>query len=346
MNVIHGSIGGNWIDRGGNRIHRGKNGIPNARNKARRFVCAASAGLLGILLLLTFCPAVMAQSPVPAATNPSSKDSGGFSPGWTLGARFEGSKSSDAGVYDLGTALGYNFSHHFGVDAGVPIYFVSIPSSVQQSNPGATSGAGVGSFFTDLLLTYPNPSLNYASAIHLTAPTGDKKKGLSTGHATWNFNNHFDHAFGNWSPFLDAGVGNTIMDTRFFTRPFASYGYNAAFTGGLEYDQGPFSVQAGAYDVAPWGNQTVVSRVFTCPTTAACNSPGSSHNRQGFNNSSVTTGGSDLVRDNGYEAGIDFKPVYYLDFEFDYGRSVPLHLNNYSFGIGINLSSLVRPHAH
>jgi hypothetical protein len=60
----------------------------------------------------------------------------------------------------------------------------------------------------------------------------------------------------------------------------------------------------------------------------------------------VTSGGADLVRDNGYEAGIDFKPVYYLDFEFDYSRSVPLQLNNYSFGIGINLSSLVRPHAH
>lgn len=52
------------------------------------------------------------------------------------------------------------------------------------------------------------------------------------------------------------------------------------------------------------------------------------------------------MRDNGYEAGLDFKPVAYLDFEFDYSRSVPLHLNNYSFGIGINLSSLVRPRAH
>ena len=29
-----------------------------------------------------------------------------------------------------------------------------------------------------------------------------------------------------------------------------------------------------------------------------------------------------------------------------YSRSTPLHLNNYSFGIGINLSSLVRPRAH
>lgn len=261
-------------------------------------------------------------------------------------ARFEGDYSSDAGVYEVGTALGYNFSQHFAIDAGVPFYFVSTPSSTTQSNPGAVSGAGLGNTFLDLLLTYPNPSLNYSSAIHLTTPVGDIKKGFSTGHATWNYTNHFDHAFGDWSPFADVGVGNTIMDTRFFTRPFMSFGYNPAITGGLEYDQGPFSLQAGAYDVAPWGNQTVVSRVFRCTPGPSCGAAGASHNRRGFTSSNVTSGSSDLTRDNGYEAGFDFKPVYYVDFEFDYSRSVPLHLNNYSFGIAINLSSIVRPRAH
>lgn len=302
-------------------------------------------GIICAILILVLCPSVCAQSPVPAATTPTGKDTGGFSPGWTLGARFEGDYSSDAGVYDVGTALGYNFSRHFGMDAGVPFYFVSTPTATKQSNPGAVSGVGTGNAFVDLLLNYPNPSLNYSSGIHLTAPIADTKKGFSTGHATWNFNNHFDHAFGDWSPFIDAGVGNSIQDTRFFTRPFTSFGYNAAFTGGLEYDQGPFSLQAGAYDVAPWGNQTVFSRVFRCGSAAKCSASGTSTNRKGFTSSSVTSGGADLVRDNGYEASFDFKPVYYLDFEFDYSRSVPLHLNNYSFGIGVNLSSLVRPHA-
>ncbi len=311
-----------------------------------RAVHLGSAGLFCALLFLALCPPVFAQSPIPAATNPANKDAGGFTPGWTLGARFEGSYSSDAGVYDLGTALGYNFSRHFGIDAGVPFYFITTPTSIKQSNPGAVSGVGMGSFFTDLRLNYPNPSLNYSSAIHLTAPTADTKKGFSVGHATWNFINHFDHAFGDWSPFIDAGVGNSLMDTRYFTRPFATFGYNAAFAGGLEYDKGPFSLSAGAYDIAPWGNQTVISRVFRCGSAAKCGASGTSTNRNGFTSSSVTTGGAALVRDNGYEAGIDFKPVYYLDFEFDYSRSVPLRLNNYSFGIGLDLSSLVRPRAH
>jgi hypothetical protein len=289
---------------------------------------------------------MVAQTPVPAATHPASKDQEGFSPGWTLGARFEGDYSSDAGVYDFGTALGYNFSPHLGMDAGVPVYFVSTPTSTAQSNPGAVSGVGMGDTFLDLLLNYPNPSLDYSSAIHLTVPVADTKKGFSTGHATWNYTHHFDRAFGSWSPFLDAGVGNTILDTRYFTRPFMSFGYNAAFTGGLEYDEGPFSLQAGAYDVAPWGDQTVVSRVFRCSPAVSCSASRGSHNRKSFTGAHTTTGGADLVRDNGYQTGIDFKPVYYLDFEFNYSRSVPLHLNNYSFGIGVNLSSLVRPRTH
>lgn len=324
MNFIHGSFGGNRVSRG--------LGIPGAR--------------LFWILLLALGPTALAQTPIPAATHPASKEEGGFSPGWTLGARFEGDYSSAAGVYDVGTALGYNFSRHFGVDAGVPFYFVSTPYSTKQANPSTVSGVGLGNIFLDLLLTYPNPSVDYSSAIHLTAPVGDVKKGFSTGHATWNYTNHIDRAFGDWSPFIDAGVGNTILDTKYFTRPFMSFGYNAAFTGGLEYDKGPFSLQAGAYDVAPWGNQTVVSRVFRCGSSGQCGSSGASHNRHGFSNSSVTSGGADLVRDNGYEAGFDFRPVYYLDLEFDYSRSIPLHLNNYSFGIGVNLSSLVRPRAH
>jgi len=49
--------------------------------------------------------------------------------------------------------------------------------------------------------------------------------------------NHFDHAFGDFSPFIDAGVGNSVMDTKFFHRPFITFGYNAQFNGGIEYDR-------------------------------------------------------------------------------------------------------------
>jgi len=304
------------------------------------------AGLFCMVVLLSSCASLFAQSPIPAASSPAEKKAGGFTPGWTLGTRFEGSYSGDGGVYDLGSALGYNFSRHFGIDAGVPLYFVSSSSTIRKNDPGAVSGVGVGTFFTDLRLNYPNQSLNYGSAIHLTAPTADTKKGFSTGHATWNFANHIDHAFGDFSPFLDAGVGNSVMDTRFFHRPFLTFGYNAQFNGGVEYDPGNFSFSVSAYDVAPWGNQTVTSRVFRCGSSAKCGAGASTKNRRSFTTASVSTGPADLVRDNGFNAGIDYKPVGYLDFEFDFSRSVPLQLNSYSFGIGVDLSWLLRPHVH
>ena len=304
------------------------------------------AALFGALFILALCPASFGQSPNPAASGPARDNPGGFTPGLTLGAKFEGSYSTDGSVYDLGSAVGYNFSRHFGVDVGVPFYFTSTASSIKKNNTGAVSGIGVGSFFTDLRLNYPNPSLSFSSALHLTAPTGDTKKGLSTGHATWNVANHFDHAFGNFSPFLDFGVGNTVLDTRFFHRPFITFGYNAQFTGGIEYDPGKFSFSASLYDVAPWGNQTVISRVFRCGSAAKCSAGGATRDRKSFTTSSVSAGAADLVRDNGFNAGVDYKPAGYLDFEFDFSRSVPLQLNSYSFGIGVDLSRLLRPRVH
>jgi len=301
-------------------------------------------GFASVLVLLGCCPSLLAQTPTPVASSPSAN--AGFTPGWTLGTRFEGSDSGDGGVYDIGSALGYNFSRHFGMSAGVPFYFVSTPSSIKKNNPGAVSGIGVGAFFADFRWTYPGNLLNNSPAVHLTAPTGDTKKGFSTGHATWNIVNHIDHAFGDFSPFLDAGVGNTVMDTRFFHRPFITLGYNAQFNGGLEYDPGKFSFSASAYDVAPWGDQTVFSRVFRCGSAAKCSATGTSTDRKGYKTASVTAGSADLVRDNGWNAGIDYKPSPRVDLEFDFSRSVPLRLNSYSFGIGVDLSWVLHPHIY
>lgn len=285
-----------------------------------------------------------AQAPAPAALGP--KDSGEFMPGWTLGTRFEGSSSSDGDVYDLSTALGYNFSRHFAADLGVPVYFIGTPSSIKKNNPDAVSGVGIGALFTDLRANYPSEFLNYTSAVKLTVPTGDTKKGLSTGHVTWNLSNHLDHAIGNFSPFLNATVGNTVLDTRYFHRPYVTFGYNVALEGGLEIDPGKFSFSASAYDIAPWGDQTLISRVFRCNKNSHCSPAGPTNNRKNYLNASVSTGAADLVRDNGFNASVEFKPTSHLDLEFDYSRSVPLALNIFSFGIGVDLGWLLNRHRY
>ncbi len=152
-----------------------------------------------LLVLFAWTSAIHAQTPGPAATGSIAKSQEGFTPGWGFGMKFEGSSSGDGTITDLATGVGYNFSHHFGVDLGVPYYFVGTPSSIKQKNPSAVSGNGLGSFGADLKWNFPGKTLNYASTIHLGAPTGDTKKGLSTGHATWNWSNHIEHGWGNFT---------------------------------------------------------------------------------------------------------------------------------------------------
>jgi len=84
---------------------------------------------------------------------------------------------------------------------------------------------------------------------------------VNTGHATFDWTNHFDHAFNRVTPFMEAGFANTTPDTRLFVRPYTSYGYNTHYRGGTEVDVWKFiSVGAAGYDIAPFGTQTVTPR--------------------------------------------------------------------------------------
>ncbi len=307
----------------------------------RSLRAARFAALVALLFSLSFAPTSFAQSPNAAASGAAKSDDG-FYLGWNLGARFEGSTSGDGAVYDLGFGGGYNFSHHFGIGLGVPYFFVGTPTSVKSQNPQAVSGSGLGDVGLDLKWLFPGPTVNYASTVHLGAPTGDIKKGFSTGHATWNWGNHIEHGWGNFTPFIDGGVGNTVPDTKYFHRPFMTFGYNVQFQAGTEMDAGPFSITAAAYDIAPWGTQTVVSRVFRCSGTVNCGATGKSTNRKGYLDTSVQSGDASLARDNGFNAGVEIKPVKTIDLEFDYSRSVPLRLNTFSFGIALDLGAILR----
>lgn len=314
----------------------------NPGNLNSGHVRAASwAAIVALFFSLGAGPGTFAQSPNAAASGAAKSDEG-FDPGWNLGTRFEGSTSGDGSVFDLGFGAGYNFSHHFGIGLGIPYYFVGTPAAVKAKNPQAVSGSGLGNIGADLKWLFPGPTLNYASTIHLGAPTGDMKKGFSTGHATWNWANHIEHGWGNFTPFIDGGVGNSVPDTKYFQRPFMTFGYNAQLEAGTEVDAGPFSVSGSAYDVAPWGSQTVVSRVFRCTGNAKCSASGKSTNRKGYLSTSVQSGDASLARDNGFNAGVDVKPSKTIDLEFDYSRSVPLRLNTFSFGIGLDLGAMLR----
>jgi hypothetical protein len=263
----------------------------------------------------------------------SSPNPAGNSRGFVFYESLEGDSNTDGQVFIFTSSATYHFNSHFSAGLGVPIYFDRASSS-----SGTASSSGVGNLFLTLRAAWKNPFLNYTTALTGTAPSGDTKKGLSTGHATFDWDNRIDHDISIFTPFIDAGVSNSIMDTRFFQRPFTSYGDLAHFEGGTDIDLShSFSLTLSAYDIAPWGTQTIISRVV--PTGSTGNPSGAGHGRA-FEGSHVTTGTASLARDNGYTAGLSFNPKPYLDLDLGYTRSVHYALNTVSFGVGVNLSSL------
>ncbi len=64
------------------------------------------------------------------------------------------------------------------------------------------------------------------------------------------------------------------------------------------------------------------------------------HNRV-YEKNAETLGGASLDRDNGVNVGVSYSPTRYLDFGVGYSRSMHYSLNTVSFGIGVNLGSLI-----
>jgi len=254
--------------------------------------------------------------------------------GWTSYVEFAGTSNSDGQLFLIQPSVGYTFTQHFGMDVGLPLYFVHASST----NTGGISGSGVGNPSVDLRWKFLNPTLNYGSVLTGTAPLGDSKLGLSTGRATFDWNNRIDRTFNKVTPFLEGGLSNTVSDTRLFIRPYTTLGMNAHFLGGANvqaWDR--VSIGASAYDIAPFGSQTVFSRV----TGPSNNGPAATHGRN-FQSSQQTTGSASIAQDNGFSAFVGFTTNQYVDAQIGYTRSVHYDLNSISFSLGFNVGSLLR----
>jgi hypothetical protein len=287
--------------------------------------------LASFLLILAVAGPMAAQSN--SASKPNPQDEKGF----TSYGEFGGSSNSDGQVYELDSSVGYTFSKHFGMDLGVPFYFVHASSSTVG---GSTSNNGLGNPRLDLRLKFNNPAVNYGSVLTGWAPTADTRKGLSTGRATFDWTNRLDRSFSRLTPFAEAGVANTITDSRLFVRPFTSLGVNAHFQAGTNFDLWKFfSVGASAYDILPSGQQTIFSKLVRQQSGSSLSN--SSHGRV-FEKNAQTTGSAAIARDNGYSAWIDANPNRYLDLELGYTHSVHYALNTVSFSMGVNVGQLAR----
>ena len=167
--------------------------------------------------------------------------------------------------------------------------------------------------FVGLRFSFANPIVNYRTTLVGTAPTGDTAKGLSTGHATFDWTNHFDRRFGRWIPFANLGLSNSVPDTLFYQRQYTSYGYVAHFQAGTSFRiMRPLSAVVSAYDIQPWGTQTVISRIVVVSVPGQSLLPGPSlpgplgslTGAPVFEQSHLVTGTASLTSDDGVSAGL------------------------------------------
>jgi len=130
----------------------------------------------------------------------------------TLNTSFNGSVASGSDVYDWTTTAGYVFDRHFSAQLGVPILF----SRGTTSTGTSTSNSGLGNIFGQLQFADRNPLLNFGAVATVALPTGDTSKGFSTGRFTGDLTGQVAKEFGRFTPFLSAGAGNSIFDSRYW----------------------------------------------------------------------------------------------------------------------------------
>jgi hypothetical protein len=286
-----------------------------------------------LVALTLFSCGGQAVAQAPAGSAPAEKSEP--TTGLTLNTSVNGSADSGSSVYDWTTTTGYIFNKHFSTDIGIPILFVNGTTSTGAT----TSNSGLGNVFGQLNFVDKNPALNFGSVATVALPTGDTSKGFSTGRVTADWTSQVAREFGRFTPFLSAGVANSIFDTRSWRKPYITLGDVAHFEGGTSFDLGhSLTLSGSAYDVTPWGTQKLYSRIVG----KGKGTGGSSNHGRVYQNNALTLGDSSIDRDNGYNADLDFSPWKYIDVDFGYSHSVHFQLDTFSFSVGFNLSPLLR----
>jgi hypothetical protein len=264
--------------------------------------------------------------------------------GFTWYEQYGGSTTSLGQVTVLDSTVGYNFNKYFGADVGIPVHFVHPDNNLTN---WTTWNNGFGDAYVDLRFDAPNPFVHYTSVVTGGAPTGSFADGFSTGRATITWDNHLEHRFGSLTPFVNAGLGNTLWDRDHFYRPYRTLGFVSQFEGGADYKVLPrIHVGASYYDVLPGGTQKIYSQIFQRESAFLFPPSVRAPHERFFETAFETTGPASIARDNGFSAWAGFSPIRNVDLEAGYTRSVRYALDVFSFRVGVNAGSFANRIMH
>ena len=291
------------------------------------------ATIFSLLTLLVAIPALAQNQPAPEPQK-----------GFTGFEEFQGTLNSDSKMFKLDSNAGYDFNRHFGIFAGIPLYFANTQTTTTQVNGTATTTTtdvtnnGLGNAYFGFAMRAPSKTLDYGSTLTFAAPTGSTSKGFSSGRANFDWDNRFEHAFDRLTPFVDAGLANAVPDAGLSTRPFTSLGLLSHMEEGGEFELVKhFSVGGSGYEIFPFGNQKVFSKIVSKGQS------GKGKGNNSFDQSAVSSG-SGLTRENGFNSWVAFDPAPIWRVQLGFSRSATYNLNSFGFNLRMNLGRAAHQH--
>ncbi|MDE3105887.1 MAG: hypothetical protein KGK08_11995 [Acidobacteriota bacterium] len=209
--------------------------------------------------------------------------------------------------------IAYRFNRHFSVNAAVPVYaYVNVlqntgtkakPVYSQRVKTGVLGDTALAAQFVT------SGSLSYMATFTLGLPTGNSNFGLGAGKPTVDLNNHFEKDFGNFTPDIELGIGDSsaLISSR-IRKSYTAVGAIAHFQAGTSYSlPANMSLEIDAYEQLPVAPSTIYS------TT-------------GKGAKRVTKAlGPSASEDNGFLTSLDIPVQRHITLSGEYSRSLRDH---------------------
>ncbi|MBS1823607.1 MAG: hypothetical protein JST61_16835 [Acidobacteria bacterium] len=175
-----------------------------------------------------------------------------------------------------------------------------------------------------MLETHP-VLFDYTATVTVGLPSGNTAYGLGTGHASYNFNNHFEKSFGIFSPNFEAGIANSSrLIAKRVRKSYTAAGTMAHFQFGTSIDlPHRMSFDADAYEDMPVSTATIYA------------------NGRG-RKKTTTTASSSAAEDNGLDALLDFPLNGHITASGFYNHSIRSHYDVEGFSLTFLLQALPR----
>jgi hypothetical protein len=316
---------------------------------AKALLIVLARTIFGFAFAFAFASAMPAFGQNPAETGPGqnathhANQASDPIKGFNAYENIRGMVNSSGTLFKLDSTVGYDFNQYLGVFTGLPLYFASDSSNTPGQTRMHDAGAGDAYFGVDAYV--PNHFVNFGSTLTISAPTGSVSKGFSPGAATVDWNNRFRRTFNRLTPFVAAGVGNTVPDSELVTRDFISLGTVSHFEEGAEFQLAkPVYLGGSAFQIVPFGKQQVFNRFDTAVPRDDNGGQGKAAPPPPVSGSETT--GNDLTREHGFDAWIGFEPARVVRLELGYSRSITFALNSFSFNVGLNVGRILRSRSH